>query len=306
MFWLLTPQLLQNSDCLVWRYADNVAPAPPVGAPPAPVPPTPVPPVGAPPAGAPVDITFAILDNSSGNCEDYTNAYIATAMDAGRDITLDANLEVAVEGAECVITTNAIPNHTFNDGDASFPNDVSEQDDEFRVSLNPQFAAENTPLSLGYDDAVMLNGVTVDLLAAGCFGVGNGRVGCNDDDTPWRFDPLFETNGFRVDQHHAPVIGFAADGFPIFGSFIQARGNRVRAVRSSFQVREGNRPAGDGLPGGTFDGTFIDDYEYVAGSGDLDECNGMMVNGVYGYYVTAGYPYIMACFRGTVDESFRK
>lgn len=288
--------------------------------------------VAPPPTGAPVDITFAILDNSSGNCEDYTNAYVATAMDANRDITFDANLEVAVEGAQCVFTTNVIPNHTFNDGENSFANDVSEQDVEYRVALNPQFAAENTPLSLGFVDAVMLNGVNVDLLATGCFGVGDGRVGCNDDNTPWRFDPLFESNGFRVDQHHAhsepngayhyhgdpnalfdhsgdvisPVIGFAADGFPVFGSFIENRNGRIRAARSSFQLREGNRPGGADQPGGTFDGSFIDDYEYVAGSGDLDECNGMMVDGVYGYYVTEDFPYVMACFKGTVDESFRK
>ena len=278
-----------------------------------------------------IDITFSILDNNSANCEDYANAYVATAMDANRDITFDANFEVAVERAQCVFTANAIPNHTFNDGATSFPNNVSEQDDEYRVPLNPQFAAENTPLSLSYDDAIMLNGVTVDLLAAGCFGVGNGRVGCNDDDQPWRFDPLSPLSGFRVDSHNAhsqpdgsyhyhgdpnalfdhsgdvasPVIGFAADGFPIFGSYINNRGN-VRAAESSYQLRTGDRPTGRGLPGGEYDGSFRDDYEFVAGSGDLDECNGMMVRGVYGYYVTEAFPYMMACFRGTVDESFRK
>jgi len=34
--------------------------------------------------------------------------------------------------------------------------------------------------------------------------------------------------------------------------------------------------------GGTYDGTFIDDWEYIPGSGDLDQCNGMTQNGVYG------------------------
>ena len=280
---------------------------------------------------SPVDITFSILENTSANCEDYSNAYIASAMDAGRDISFEANFEVAVDRAQCVFTANAIPNHTFNDGETSFPNNVSEQDDEYRVPLNPQFAAENTPLSLSYDDAIMLNGVTVDLLAAGCFGVSDGRVGCNDDDQPWRFDPLSPLTGFRVDTHNAhsqpdgsyhyhgdpnalfdhsgeiasPVIGFAADGFPIFGSYINNRGN-VRAATSSYQLRTGDRPTGPGLPGGEYDGSFRDDYEFVAGSGDLDECNGMMVGGVYGYYVTEAFPYMMACFRGTVDESFRK
>ena len=54
------------------------------------------------------------------------------------------------------------------------------------------------------------------------------------------------------------------------------------------------------------DGAYIDDYEYQAGVGDLDECNGMMINGRYGYFVTSTYPWMMKCFKGTPDSSFRK
>jgi hypothetical protein len=57
---------------------------------------------------------------------------------------------------------------------------------------------------------------------------------------------------------------------------------------------------------GNYDGTYVDDYEYQVGSGDLDECNGMIINGHYGYYVTSSYPWIMNCFKGTPDSSFRK
>ncbi|MGD1919345.1 MAG: YHYH protein, partial [Pleurocapsa sp.] len=103
----------------------------------------------------------------------------------------------------------------------------------------------------------------------------------------------------------SPVIGFAADGFPIFGSYFDDNGN-IRQVRSSYQLKSGSRPSGAENPGGTYDGEFDDDYEYVEGFGDLDECNGMTVNGVYGYYVTDSYPYIMGCFSGTPDHSFRK
>ena len=50
----------------------------------------------------------------------------------------------------------------------------------------------------------------------------------------------------------------------------------------------------------------MDDYEYVANSGDLDECNGMMRNGVYGYYIVNEYPWVLRCYQGTPDESFDK
>ena len=80
----------------------------------------------------------------------------------------------------------------------------------------------------------------------------------------------------------------------------------MRKATSSYQLRPGLRPSGAGEPGGTYDGTFRDDYIYVPGSGDLDECNGMTVDGVYGYYITEEYPYILACFSGTPDPSFQK
>jgi hypothetical protein len=50
---------------------------------------------------------------------------------------------------------------------------------------------------------------------------------------------------------------------------------------------------------------YVDDYEYAA-VGDLDECNGMTVDGQYGYYVTDAYPWVMRCYRGTPDASFGK
>lgn len=112
---------------------------------------------------------------------------------------------------------------------------------------------------------------------------------------------LFDQNAMS----ESPVIGFAADGFPIFGSYIDDNG-QIRAVSSSFQLRSGSRPSGADDPGGNYNGTFVDDYEYVSGSGDLDECNGMMRNGSYGYYVTDAYPWILACFKGTPDSSFDK
>ena len=100
----------------------------------------------------------------------------------------------------------------------------------------------------------------------------------------------------------SPVIGFAADGFPIFGSYIQV-GGQLRKARSSYQLKTGQRTGG---PRGQHDGTFVDDWVYVPGSGDLDECNGMRQDGAYGYVITETYPHVMACFKGTPDESFRK
>jgi hypothetical protein len=52
---------------------------------------------------------------------------------------------------------------------------------------------------------------------------------------------------------------------------------------------------------------FPEESDYLqAGSGDLDECNGMIRSGSYGYYVINAYPWILACYKGTPDPSFNK
>ncbi|MDT0595343.1 YHYH protein [Glaciecola petra] len=278
-----------------------------------------------------INITNAIFTNGSGNCAEYMADYTSNATDVARNIMFVGDLSITLEQDKCVFLTNAIPNHDFNDGGNAFPNDVSEQDDRFEITIAPEKADTTTALSLVYDNAILLNGVKVDILAAGCFGVGDGRIGCNDITTPWRYDPMHPESGFNVDSHNAhaqgdgtyhyhgspfalfaddnsevsPVIGFAADGFPIYGSYIQID-NDIRKVLSSYRLKTGDRPSGDGDPGGQYNGTFRDDYEYIEGLGDLDECNGMTVNGEYAYYITDAFPYVLGCFSGTPDESFNK
>ena len=279
----------------------------------------------------PVDLTGAILVNRSTQCADYANAYGSTATDINNNAEYEGELTISVEGEHCVFSTNAIPNHNFNDGSGSFPNDVSTQSYVYLVPIAPEVAQTTTPLSLTVDNAILLNGVKVDILAAGCFGIGNGKTGCNDTDQPWRYDPMSPAAGFRVDSHNAhaqadgtyhyhgepkalfseseviesPVIGFAADGFAIYGSYINDSGT-VRKVRSSYRLKSGSRPSDPGQPGGNYDGTFRDDYEFISGLGDLDECNGVMLNGHYRYHITDDYPYVLGCFRGVPDPSFSK
>ncbi|NQZ28424.1 MAG: YHYH protein [Colwellia sp.] len=279
----------------------------------------------------PLDITNVTLINQSKNCVDYIEQFTSSVNDINNGVVFHGELVITQIGEKCVFNTNAIPNHDFNDGGSAFPNDVSEQSDLFEITISPTKANQVTPISLQVDNAILLNGVKVDLLAAGCYGVGNGKVGCNDNDQPWRYDPMHAANGFAVDSHNAhaqpngtyhyhgspialfednanqdsPVIGFAADGFPIYGTYFDDQGE-VRSVRSSYRLKSGDRPNGAEDPGGSYDGTFRDDYEYVEGSGDLDACNGMTFNGAYAYYITLRYPYVLSCFTGTPDSSFTK
>ena len=77
----------------------------------------------------------------------------------------------------------------------------------------------------------------------------------------------------------------------------------------SWQLRPGVRSGG---PGGFYDGTYVEDYEFIQGSGDLDECNGRFgvtheyPSGTYYYVITNEWPYMGRCFWGDIAESFER
>ena len=99
------------------------------------------------------------------------------------------------------------------------------------------------------------------------------------------------------------LVGYAADGFPVYVA------SGPNAPEGSWELRSGTRESG---PGGEYDGTFREDWQFVEGSGDLDQCNGRFgitpefPEGIYHYYLTEDYPYMPRCVWGTPDPSFRQ
>ena len=300
-----------------------------------------------------VDITDKIFVNSSGVCSNYVGTYFSSVMDIQRALNFMADITITDEGATCAIQSNVIPNHNFNDPTASFANAVVEQNAYYLIPANPSVSTRSAALELGITEAIMLNGVALDLLAAACYDVGDeplGRekIGCGPDQNtnPWRYDPMSILNSFGTDVHNAhtqpgglyhyhgnpvamfvqdcgsvesasPVIGFAADGFPVFGSCVlDVVSGTHRAANSSYALKDNGgarqdvsgytTPAGGvgGIVSNNYDGQFRGDWEYLPGSGDLDECNGMTVDGQYGYYITDTFPWVINCFKGTVNYTF--
>ncbi len=110
------------------------------------------------------------------------------------------------------------------------------------------------------------------------------------------------------------LAGWAADGYPIVLLYGQSdpldASSAPREMVASYQLKSGARPAGG--PGGTYDGTFGADWEYVAGSGDLDACNGhegtVLIDGApvrtYHYVLTNTFPYIPRCTTAAPSTSF--
>lgn len=286
-----------------------------------------------------VDITNVVLSNTSGDCADYSASYQAEVTDVKRNLPFTSQLDVSDSATSCTLTANDIPNYDFNDATANFADAVAEQTIALSVPRNPKLAENSTEFSLLTYNAVMLNGVVLDQLSNGCYkpddsaADSNGNIanGCGPW-VDWRLDPMGPVN-FGTDSHNghtqpggsyhyhaspnalyepkdtskvSPVIGFAADGFPIFGpNYLDSKSGKILQATSGYALKAGSRATGGSSPRGSYDGTYIQDYEFT-GVGTLDKCNGMTVKGQYGYYVTKSYPYVMGCFSGTPDLSFSK
>jgi len=108
----------------------------------------------------------------------------------------------------------------------------------------------------------------------------------------------------RTVTEHSPIVGFALDGYPIYGFVGWGDDGEVVEMTSSYRLKDGET----GYNG-------IDDYEYVSGMGDLDACNGQWgptpdyPEGIYHYHSTwyngeggIGFPYFILCYQGVVEE----
>lgn len=126
---------------------------------------------------------------------------------------------------------------------------------------------------------------------------------------------LYDADGlYAIDNTvHSPLIGFAADGFPIYGAygFANADGTGgITRIKSSYQLRaittrtvhaDGTDVADGPAVSATYPlGYFREDYEYIphVGQADyLDSHNGR-------FCVTPEYPNGTYCYFATVDANW--
>lgn len=103
----------------------------------------------------------------------------------------------------------------------------------------------------------------------------------------------------------SPIMGFALDGYPIYSPAGFRSSYRLRAITQRTTLPDGTvlTPGQEGPPVDAEHplGTYAEDYEFVPGSGDLDEFNGREADGAYHYYMTPTWPYLVGRkFRGEV------
>jgi hypothetical protein len=250
-------------------------------------------------------------------------------------------VRIWVDGDTRYIEANGLPDHaTGTFPNAHNPNTISAQHYAFQVPASPAQTGVSTANGVLDIFGIAINGVPFDPGAAGFW---------NDDfGSGWQVEPLSPAIDLGEDSSnahvqatgayhyhgipegmltaedgapqsaavHSPLVGFAADGFPIYVRYLYAdpaeAGSNIALLRSSYQLKQGIRPSAADGPGGAYDGTYVADYEWVSTVGDLDRNNGRFgvtpeyPDGTYYYVLTDGFPFVPRRFAGTPDSGFSR
>jgi hypothetical protein len=278
--------------------------------------------------------TASVLCPYSGT---YTGAYSSSG-------TLTSNWSWTCSTTTRSLTANGLPNHAVgafpNTGN---PNTIAIQNINFSASLTPVKTTANRQIGgPGGAQVMSLAGVKFDPGTAGtCPGTMTSTNNCNlaNGNDTWRIEALGQSSfNFGVDSNNAHVqpsgeyhyhgmpeallanagasdtnrkmvlVGWAGDGFPVYARYCYSSAmdatSPLKACAGSFvkdTVADSGRPSTALVPLGA----FVSDWNYSAGSGDLDDCNGRtgvtpeFPRGIYYYMATDNYPYFSRCIKGS-------
>jgi hypothetical protein len=262
--------------------------------------------------------------------------YSSSAFNSSPSVNATATVAWSCTTTTRSIKANGLPDHavgTFpNPGN---PNTIAAQNISGSFTLSPVLtttaSARGGPNS---PTGVILNGVYIDPNTAGTCDNSGAQCDLAQGTGPWNIEAIGGAFQFGTDSNNAHVqpggvyhyhgvpegfvtklnkgqamtlVGWAADGFPIYARYgytvATDATSAVKVLRGSYRFKttpDTNRPATSLYPMGT----FKQDYEYVAGLGDLDECNGRtgvtpeFPKGIYHYVATDTYPYLQRCVKG--------
>ncbi len=124
---------------------------------------------------------------------------------------------------------------------------------------------------------------------------------------------LYVSDGLYVidSTQHSPLLGYAFDGFPVYGPYGYANANGtggIKRIQSSYQLRstmtqrthlyDGTDVTDGPNVNASYPlGYYREDYAFNTSFGDLDEHNGR-------FCVTPEYPGGIYCYFATVDENW--
>lgn len=221
-----------------------------------------------------------------------------------------------IQGNQRCITSNGLPDHSTGEfPNSGNPNRLSAQNIHYCFPLKP--VKNNRPATQHGSIGVALNGITIRPGTADYWDANSRRGHSRDRRSGWNLEGLGSRDALGMDHNNAHVdhtglyhyhgvadalvrstagqgslIGYAADGFEI---------HYIPSQTSSYRLKTGTRPSG---PGGRYDGSYNEDWEYIPNSSSLDQCNGGELNGHFVYFATDTYPFFPRCLWGNASDDF--
>ncbi|MGI9577618.1 MAG: YHYH protein [Microthrixaceae bacterium] len=276
--------------------------------------------------------------------EETTTVDLADCTVDVDELPEEPRVEESTDDTYRYIDSNGMPDHSVGEfPNTGNPNALSPQEQSFRMRLDPD--GTGADLGLGMF-GVAVNGIVFEGEAAEFwqndensgwqYDALGGGIGLGFDCNTAHVQPngkyhyhgvpkgLVDVLGVNGDE--MTLIGWAADGNPMYVVYGYSEPNdaesEVVVLESSYELKTGERPGGSDVsggtdvpggtdgPGGNYDGTFVEDWEYVPDSGDLDECNGRegttpdFPGTTYYYVLTETFPFVPRCYVAAPDESF--
>lgn len=239
---------------------------------------------------------------ANGNCP--TGNFVAVTQHPANTAYPAPSLNVSCNTTQIVIKTNNIPNFEFV---SITPNGLQAKNYTFYIPRQPVVATIPSSVPTVGFSAVSVNGLAIfgpteapqdgskDPYLDGILDY------CNGHTAPGgvyhfhaRMDCIFPDLDKPIAANVGRVLAYAFDGYPILAPYECADANctSIKELQSSW--RDLNPSLSNAWQR----------HQYVAGSGDLDQCNGKTrADGSYVYYATDSFPYFMGCYHGVVEAS---
>lgn len=251
-----------------------------------------------------------------------------TVRDANASGTQTCKTALTLSADHAIVGATGIPHHDFASGPGCC---ATNQGYTWRLPISPRLAEVPTDAPLRGPIGVAVNGVALfgpedgpggDAVAShhGAYeedrqhiwlGTCHGHAGpggqyhyhADAGCVHWHEPGAYSWDA--LDGSAAGIVGFAFDGFPIYGMHGWDADGQVVEITSGYLLRDGATGYGG-----------ISDYEFTDSIGDLDECNGHVArtpdfpDGVYHYHATRhngdgelGFPYFPLCYVGVVEQA---
>ncbi|MBX3100328.1 MAG: YHYH protein [Salinibacterium sp.] len=257
-------------------------------------------PTTAPTATAAASGEFAA---SSGDCAAMAATFrsVVSANPGDEAPTLSADCS----GETLVVASNSIPDYLYV---ATTPEVLRASEQTVSIAVNPVEAATPSAVPMLGTIAVAVDGVAIYGPTEATGGDVLSLVGalseCGSHSSPVQFhlhlfgwadgvDCLYSAT--EAESGKSIVVGWSPDGYPIMSGLVcaDAACTSTTQLTSSWQLTDSSLFASDTWSA----------HSYVAGSGDLDQCNGRVdADGQYRYYTTTTFPYFLGCYHGVVAD----